>query len=216
MKYKQMKRKTKLNNIIQYFHTQQPKPKTELNYNSEYELTVAVILSAQCTDKRVNLITPNFFIKFPDFFSLSKAIHQEVFACIKSCSYPNNKTKHLIQLAKELTEKHKGKIPYNSEELMKLPGIGRKTAHVLLSVLKGEPVLAVDTHVFRVANRIGLAKNAKTSLAVEKQIVELVEDKAILSKLHHWLMLHGRYVCLARKPKCKECGISKWCGFGSE
>ena len=211
-----MKRKTKLNNIIQYFHTQQPKPKTELNYNSEYELTVAVILSAQCTDKRVNLITPNFFIKFPDFFSLSKAIHQEVFACIKSCSYPNNKTKHLIQLAKELTEKHKGKIPYNSEELMKLPGIGRKTAHVLLSVLKGEPVLAVDTHVFRVANRIGLAKNAKTSLAVEKQIVELVEDKAILSKLHHWLMLHGRYVCLARKPKCKECGISKWCGFGSE
>jgi len=209
-----MNRKEKLYAIIEYFQQQQPAPETELNYKTEYELAVAVILSAQCTDKRVNIITPPLFQKFPDFSSMAKASVEEIFAFVKSCSYPNNKSKHLYALSLEITNNYSGKLPSDVETLTTLPGIGRKTAHVLVSVLHNEDVLAVDTHVFRVSHRIGIVNDkATTPLSVEKQIVENIIDKNILSTLHHWLILHGRYVCIARKPKCEECGIKHLCNY---
>jgi len=209
-----MKAKDRLECIIEYFRNNEPSPETELHYHTEYELAVAVILSAQCTDKRVNIITPILFERFPDFQSLAAASHDEVFQFVKSCSYPNNKTKHLIGLAQRIVAEYNGKLPDDTATLMSLPGIGRKTAHVLLSVLKNADVLAVDTHVFRVSHRIGLVNNkAKTPLEVEKQIIALVTKPDILHKLHHWLILHGRYICIARKPKCNECGITLYCKF---
>lgn len=212
-----MTKKEKLNRIIEIFKNSQPEPETELHYKSDYQLAVAVILSAQCTDKRVNLITPAFFESFPDFISLSKAKQEDVFQLIRSCSYPNNKSKHLHGLAQKVVAEYDSKLPMELNKLTTLPGIGRKTANVLLSVLENQAVLAVDTHVFRVAHRLGLVNTkAKTPLAVETQIVEIVEDKQILSKLHHWLILHGRYVCIARKPKCEICSITEFCKFFSK
>jgi endonuclease-3 len=209
-----MRRKQKLSQIIEYFSMNLPEPETELSYVSEYELAVAVILSAQCTDKRVNMITPALFAKFPDFQSMSGTTPEKVFTYISSCSYPNNKAKHLVGLALKVMEEHGGQLPRDVKTLMSLPGIGRKTAHVLLSVLQNAPVLAVDTHVFRVSHRLGIVdKKATTPLSVERQIVDIVPDRNILSKLHHWLILHGRYVCIARKPKCGQCGLRDVCAF---
>ena len=189
-----------------------PVAETELNYRSPYELLVSVILSAQCTDKRVNVITIEFFERFPDANHLAKAEVSEVFDYIKSCSYPNNKAKHLVGTAKMLTEDFNNQVPSDIHELQKLPGVGRKTANVITSVIFNKPAMAVDTHVFRVSNRIGLSVNAKTPLAVEQQLVKNI-DEELLPIAHHWLILHGRYVCLARKPKCAECGLTDWCKF---
>ncbi len=187
-----------------------PEASTELVYQTPYELIVAVILSAQCTDKRVNQITPAFFERFPDAATLAKASHEEVFDLIKSCSYPNNKTKNLIGMAQTLIEEFNGQVPDNLHDLETLPGVGRKTANVILSVAFDKPAMPVDTHVHRVARRIGLVKNARTPLETEKQLTRYI-PKHYLSKAHHWLILHGRYVCQARKPKCDICGIKDFC-----
>jgi endonuclease III len=207
-----MTKKERFEHVLNYFITHQPVAETELHYSSPYQLLVAVILSAQCTDKRVNLITPDFFKKFPDAISLSKANSDEVFALIKSCSYPNNKTKHLLGMAKILCEKYKGVMPAEVEELQTLPGVGRKTANVIASVVYNKPVLAVDTHVFRVASRIGLSTSAKTPLETEKQLMKYIPDKYV-PIAHHWLILHGRYICLARKPMCSKCPLTEWCNY---
>ncbi len=198
--------------FIEYFTKHQPQADTELVYTDPYQLLVAVILSAQCTDKRVNIITPAFYKKFPDAGSLSKAIEPEVFELIKSCSYPNNKTKNLLGMAKMLVNDFNGVVPDNIEALQKLPGVGRKTANVIASVVFKKPVMAVDTHVFRVAARIGLSINSKTPLETEKQLVENIPEKHI-PIAHHWLILHGRYICQARKPLCEKCGITEICKF---
>lgn len=190
--------------VIEYFSKTRPIAETELVYCNAYELLVAVILSAQCTDKRVNIITPPFFDRFPDAETLAASNVEEVFAYIKSCSYPNNKAKHLVGMAKTLQAEFNGVVPSDVELLQKLPGVGRKTANVIASVVFNLPAMAVDTHVFRVANRIGLVTNAKNPLAVEQQLVQNFPED-LLPKAHHWLILHGRYVCIARKPKCEEC-----------
>ena len=198
--------------FIDYFLTNAPEAETELLYNNPYELLVAVILSAQCTDKRVNLTTPAIFKKFPDPESLSKAVFKDVFALIKSISYPNNKAKHLIGMAEMLVKKFSGQVPMTVDELVELPGVGRKTANVITSVIDQQPNMAVDTHVFRVSARIGLTTNAKTPLTTEKQLISHI-PKEYIHKAHHWLILHGRYVCTARSPKCSECGIQSVCKY---
>lgn len=198
--------------ILEIFKQINPHPTTELQYNNHYELLVAVILSAQCTDKRVNQITPGLFKAYPDFTSLAKATPQKVYELIKSCSYPNNKAKNLVAMAKTIVEKHNGKIPENIDELVQIPGIGRKTANVILSVAYNHPALAVDTHVFRVAARIGLTKNAKNPEEAEQQLLQIIPKK-YLSNAHHWLILHGRYVCTAKNPKCGECVIKEYCEY---
>lgn len=203
-------KKERFQQVIQYFSAHQPKVETELRYKNPYQLLVAVILSAQCTDKRVNLITPDFFRALPDLNSLSKASFEQVFGLIKSCSYPNNKSKHLIGMAKKVVNDYDGHIPKEVNELQTLPGVGRKTAHVFLSVVYKKPVMAVDTHVFRVSHRVGLVSNAKTPLQVETQLTKYIPREQIVLA-HHWLILHGRYVCLAKKPKCEECGIKTIC-----
>ncbi len=198
--------------IIEWFEVNMPVAETELNYQSPYELLVAVILSAQCTDKRVNLLTPAFFEKFPDERILSLATVDEIFELIKSCSYPNNKAKHLLGMAQMLHHDFKGQLPSDINEMQKLPGVGRKTANVMASVVFNKPAMAVDTHVFRVSNRIGLTTNSKNPLDTEKQLVKNIpEDKIPVA--HHWLILHGRYVCQARRPKCEECGIAAFCKY---
>jgi endonuclease III len=207
-----MTQKERYEKVLEYFQVNQPVAETELHYENAYQLMVAVILSAQCTDKRVNMITPLFFRKFPNPEILSKATLNEVFDLIKSCSYPNNKSKHLIGMAKTLIEKFNGIFPSNVDELQELPGVGRKTANVIASVVFKKPTMAVDTHVFRVSARIGLTVNAKTPLETEKQLVHNIPE-SLIPIAHHWLILHGRYVCLARKPKCKVCGINKFCEF---
>ena len=198
--------------LIDYFLQHSPDAETELLYDSPYHLLVAVILSAQCTDKRVNLTTPAVFKKYPDITSLSKAGIEELFALIKSISYPNNKAKHLIGMAKMVLEKFNGEIPMTVEELVQLPGVGRKTANVITSVIDEQPNMAVDTHVFRVSTRIGLIHNAKTPFAAEKQLVKHIPEKYI-HKAHHWLILHGRYTCTARTPHCHDCGLYQICKF---
>jgi endonuclease III len=198
--------------ILDYFQQHQPIAETELHYGSDYELIVAVILSAQCTDKRVNMITPGFFIRFPDAVSLSKATHEEVFELIKTCSYPNNKTKNLIGMAKTLVGDFGGIVPSDVDELQKLPGVGRKTANVIASVVFNKPALAVDTHVFRVAARLGLTTKAKNPLQAEQQLVKYIPEH-LIPIAHHWLILHGRYTCLARKPKCHECPLTEYCRY---
>jgi len=198
--------------LIEYFSKHQPEAETELVYEKPYELIVAVILSAQCTDKRVNIITPEFFKLFPDEKSLAKAEFEDVFSIIKSCSYPNNKAKHLIGMAKTLVEKFDSVVPSDIEELQMLPGIGRKSANVIASVVFNKAVIAVDTHIFRISDRIGLSTNAKTPLETEKQLTKHIpEDKRAIA--HHWLLLHGRYICKARKPDCGNCGIKTFCRF---
>lgn len=198
--------------FIEYFSVNMPVAETELHYSNAYQLIVAVILSAQCTDKRVNMLTPAFYKQFPDAFSLSRAEYNEVFGLIKSCSYPNNKTKNLIGMAKTLTDEFNGIVPSEIDQLQRLPGVGRKTANVVASVAFNKPAMAVDTHVFRVAARIGLTVNAKTPLACELQLVKHIPEKHI-PDAHHWLILHGRYVCQARKPKCNNCGLTAFCKY---
>lgn len=207
-----MKRKEKFDKVLAYFQKERPIAETELEYRSPYELLVAVILSAQCTDRRVNMITPDLLERFPSPQALAEATTNEVYQYIKSCSYPNNKAKHLVGMAKTLIEEFDGVMPSEVKELQKLPGVGRKTANVIASVVFDKPALAVDTHVFRVSARIGLSKNAKTPLETEKQLVKYIPTE-LIGKAHHWLILHGRYVCTARKPKCEKCGLTDICEF---
>ncbi len=204
--------KERFDKILNYFKETQPIAETELNYNSPYELIVAVILSAQCTDKRVNVITVDFFKRFPDVATLAASEQAEIYAYIKSCSYPNNKAKHLLGMANMLLHDFGGELPDDVSVLQKLPGVGRKTANVLASVLFNKPAMAVDTHVFRVSARLGLTYNAKTPLETEKQLIRYIPDE-LIPIAHHWLILHGRYVCLARKPKCDKCGLTNYCKF---
>lgn len=196
--------------VIAYFEEKMPVAETELDYTDPYELLVAVILSAQCTDKRVNMLTPAFFKKFPDAESLARGSSEDIFDLIKSCSYPNNKAKHLKGMAEKLVAEFNGTVPGTMEELIQIPGVGRKTANVILSVAFRQPAMAVDTHVFRVAARIGLTTNSKTPLETEKQLVKYIPEE-LIHKAHHWLILHGRYVCNARKPNCAECGLTSLC-----
>jgi len=198
--------------FIRYFEKEMPLAGSELKFCNPYQLLVAVILSAQCTDRRVNMTTPAFFERFPDAKSLSEASQDDVYQLIKSISYPNNKTKNLIGMAKGLMSEFNGVVPSDIDELQKLPGVGRKTANVVMAVAFNKPAMPVDTHVFRVSARIGLTHNAKTPLETEKQLVAHIPQE-LLSKAHHWLILHGRYVCMARKPKCEECGIKEICDF---
>ncbi len=207
-----MNRKQRYEFVIDYFEQHAPEAETELLYDNPYQLLVAVILSAQCTDKRVNMTTPAFFDKYPDAGTLSKAEVDDVFGLIKSISYPNNKSRHLVGMAKMLMEDFNGEVPLTVEELIKLPGVGRKTANVITSVVDRQPNMAVDTHVFRVARRIGLTLNAKTPLAAEKQLIKYF-PQSLIYKAHHWLILHGRYVCVARKPKCAICGLKPACKY---
>lgn len=198
--------------VIQFFQQQLPAAETELHYQNPFQLLVAVVLSAQCTDKRVNLVTPALFERFPDPESLAASHFDELFPYIRSISYPNNKTKHLLGLASMLMSEYDGKIPMTVEQLVKLPGVGRKTANVITSVLDQQPNMAVDTHVFRVSARIGLTKNATTPLAAEKQLVKHIPPH-LVHVAHHWLILHGRYTCTARQPQCAACGLQSLCLF---
>ncbi len=205
-----MTKKERYAGVIGWFSTNVPVAETELHYNSPYELIVAVILSAQCTDKRVNIVTRELFKRFPTAESMAASSPEEIYEYVKSVSYPNNKSRNLHKMANQLLEMFGGTVPDNVEDLQKLAGVGRKTANVVAAVVYDKPAMAVDTHVFRVARRIGLTTNAKTPLETEKQLVANIPE-ALLSKAHHWLILHGRYVCTARKPHCEECSISEWC-----
>ena len=207
-----MKKKERFKRVLDYFQEHKPVAETELKYKNPYDLIVAVILSAQCTDKRVNIITPGLLDRFPTPQDMANAEQEEVFNFIKSCSYPNNKTKHLIGMAKTLINEFKGKVPSDVNDLQKLPGIGRKSANVLAAVIYNKPTLAVDTHVFRVSARIGLTTNAKNPLQAEKQLVKHIPDR-LIPLAHHWLILHGRYICIARKPRCYECGLVELCKY---
>jgi endonuclease III len=208
-----MTRKERYRFVIDYFQQHIPEAETELIYNDPYQLLVSVILSAQCTDKRVNMTTPAIFEKYPDAASLSQTSFDELFPLIKSISYPNNKTKHLIGMAKMVIEKFNGQIPMTVDELIELPGVGRKTANVITSVIDQQPNMAVDTHVFRVSKRIGLVpQTASTPFAVERELIKNIPEE-LIHKAHHWLILHGRYICVARNPKCEQCGIQAACIF---
>jgi len=207
-----MHKKERYKFTIDFFKTHAPNAETELIYDGTYQLLVAVILSAQCTDKRINLTTPTIFIKYPDVFALAKANHEEIFQLIKSVSYPNNKTKHLLGMAKMVVEKFNGQIPMTIDELTQLPGVGRKTANVITSVIDNQPNIAVDTHVFRVSARIGLTSNAKNPLQTEKQLLKFTPQEYV-AVMHHWLILHGRYICVARRPKCEICGLKPVCRY---
>ncbi len=210
-----MDKKQLYDKVINYFRQAMPDPKTELNYKNPFELIVAVVLSAQCTDVRVNKITPALFEKYPTPQAMAQATTEEIFEFIKSCSYPNNKSKHLVAMAKMLAEEFNGEVPSDIDQLQKLPGVGRKSANVIASVVYDKPYIAVDTHVFRVAARIGLTENAKTPLDAEKQLTENIAPE-LRPKAHHWLILHGRYVCTARKPKCDKCGLKDICKYYNE
>jgi endonuclease-3 len=207
-----MTRKERFQFVYTYFQQHSPSAETELIFSNPYQLLVAVILSAQCTDKRVNITTPFIFEKYPDPHSLAEADYEDVFSLVKSISYPGNKSRHLIGMAKMLVEKFNGEVPMNVEDLMLLPGVGRKTAHVVTSVIDSQPNLAVDTHVFRVSARIGLTVKAKTPLATELQIVKYTPTE-LIHRAHQWLILHGRYICVARKPKCEVCGLRPVCKY---
>ena len=207
-----MTKKERYRYVIDYFLEHTPDAETELLYDSPFQLLVAVILSAQCTDKRVNLTTPAIFEKFPNAELMSKAGFDDLFPLIKSISYPNNKTRHLIGMAQMLQEKFKGRVPMTVDELVLLPGVGRKTANVITSVIDEQPNMAVDTHVFRVSARIGLTTGAKTPVSAEKQLIKHIPVDYI-HRAHHWLILHGRYVCVARTPKCSICGLKPVCKF---
>ena len=207
-----MTRQERFDAVIDYFKVTRPEAETELVFGNAYELLVAVILSAQCTDKRVNMTTPGLFAMYPNVVALSKANYDDLFAIIKSISFPGNKTRHLMGMAKLVVEKFKGEIPMTVEELVELPGVGRKTANVITSVIDKQPNMAVDTHVFRVSARIGLTVNAKNPLQTEMQLVKYIPTE-LVHKFHHWLILHGRYVCVARNPKCNECGLKPVCKY---
>ena len=205
-----MKKKERYQLFVDYFSEHQPIAETELEYSNPYELLVAVILSAQCTDKRVNIVTKDLFQRFPEADSLAEADSAEVFEYIRTISYPNNKAKHLVGMAKILVNEFNNVVPADVNDLQKMPGVGRKTANVIASVIYNKPVMAVDTHVFRVSERLGLTTNAKTPLEAEKQLVKYIPDE-VMHLSHHWLILHGRYICQARKPKCEACKITHFC-----
>lgn len=207
-----MTRKERFEKVIDYFSNHMPVAETELHYKNPYQLLVAVILSAQCTDKRVNMVTPALFREFPEPEVLAEASPEQIFPFIRSISYPNNKAKHLAGMARMLVNEFGGKIPSEVNELVKLPGVGRKTANVIASVVYDKPTLAVDTHVFRVSARIGLTEKAKTPLETEKQLMKYVPEK-LVPIFHHWIILHGRYVCTARNPKHDECGLRSFCKY---
>lgn len=207
-----MTRKERFDRFIDYHVRHHPEAQTELHYDTPFQLLIAVILSAQCTDKRINLVTPAIFHDFPEPEDLAATNFDTLFPYIKTVSYPNNKTKHLIGMAQMLVTDFNSEVPATIEELVKLPGVGRKTANVIASVIFNMPAMAVDTHVFRVSERLGLTKNAKTPLETEKQLVKYIPEQFI-SKAHHWLILHGRYVCLARTPKCGECELKNFCFY---
>ena len=199
--------------LIEHFTQNFPDPETELAYSNPYELILAVVLSAQCTDKRVNMVTPALFEAFPTPEHLAAATPEDIFPIIRSISYPNNKAKHLAGLGRMLVEQFNAEVPSTVEELVKLPGVGRKTANVIVSVIWNQPAMAVDTHVFRVSKRLGLvSKTAKTPLEVEKELVANLPQE-LIAMAHHWHILHGRYICLARRPKCEECPLTQFCAF---
>lgn len=207
-----MTKQERYDGVINYFLTHVPVAETELHYDNPFELLVAVILSAQCTDKRVNMVTPKLFRDYPNAEALAAASPETVFQYIRSVSYPNNKAKHLVGMAQMLISDFQNKVPSEIAELQKLPGVGRKTANVIASVVYEKPAMAVDTHVFRVSARIGLTTNAKTPLQTEQQLVKYIPEQYIATA-HHWLILHGRYICVARNPKCEECPLTKWCKY---
>ncbi|MEP7317604.1 MAG: endonuclease III [Panacibacter sp.] len=207
-----MTRKERYRFVLNYFQENVPVAETELIYDDPYQLLVSVILSAQCTDKRVNMTTPAIFEKYPAAEQMAKATFDELFPFIKSISYPNIKTKHLIGMANMLINDFGGKVPMTVDELVKLPGVGRKTANVITSVIDAQPNMAVDTHVFRVSARLGLTLNATTPLAAEKQLIQNIPTQ-LVHIAHHWLILHGRYTCVARTPKCNECGLKMACKY---
>lgn len=207
-----MTRKERFRFVIEYFQQHNPSAETELIFDDPFQLLVAVILSAQCTDKRVNMTTPAIFERYPDASALAQANYEDLFALIKSISYPGNKSRHLLGMAQMLVDKFRGRVPMTVEELILLPGVGRKTANVITSVIERQPNLAVDTHVFRVSARIGLTQNAKTPLATEKQLIKYIPER-LVHKFHHWIILHGRYICVARTPKCGECGLRPVCKY---
>ncbi|TYZ07029.1 endonuclease III [Hymenobacter lutimineralis] len=208
-----MRKAERFQRFLEYFTTHFPEPETELAYGNPYELIVAVVLSAQCTDKRVNLITPELFRQFPTPAHLAAATAEDIFPFIRSVSYPNNKAKHLAGLGRLLVEEFNAEVPSSLEELQRLPGVGRKTANVVMSVIYNQPAMAVDTHVFRVSHRLGLVpKTAKTPLAVEKELVRYIPE-SLIPKAHHWLILHGRYICVARQPKCSICPLTNICAY---
>lgn len=207
-----MTRKERFEACVAYFEKALPNAETELDFSNTYELLVAVILSAQCTDKRVNMVTPDFFRRFPDIPSLARAEYDDVFDLIKSISFPGNKSRHLLGMATMVQEKFGGEIPMTVEELVQLPGVGRKTANVITSVVDKQPNMAVDTHVFRVSARIGLTVGAKNPLQTELQLIKYI-PRELVYIFHHWLILHGRYVCTARNPRCGECGLRPVCKY---
>jgi endonuclease-3 len=207
-----MSRKERFEKVLDYFSKHNPNAETELEYHDPYELIVSVILSAQCTDARVNMTTPALFKKYPNAQALAKATPEEVFPYIKSISYPNNKSKHLVGMAKMLVNDFGGKVPSEIDDLVKLPGVGRKTANVVASVVYDKPTMAVDTHVFRVSARIGLTVGAKNPYQTEMQLLKYIPENQV-AIAHHWLILHGRYICVARNPKCPECGIKMFCSY---
>ncbi len=208
-----MKKQERYQGVIDYFNTHVPVAETELTYENPFQLLVAVILSAQCTDKRVNLTTPGIFAKFPNPETMAQASFDDLFPLVRSISYPNNKTKHLIGMSQLLIDQFKGEVPMTIPELIQLPGVGRKTANVITSVIDQQPNMAVDTHVYRVSRRIGLVPmTASTPLAVEKELIKNIPSE-LVHKAHHWLILHGRYTCLARSPKCANCGMTEFCKY---
>ncbi|MBC7382985.1 MAG: endonuclease III [Bacteroidia bacterium] len=207
-----MNKKERYEAVINYFIKHTPFAETELVYNNPFQLLMAVILSAQCTDKRINMVTPELFKNFSTPDKLANTDFETLFPYIRSISYPNNKTKHLLGMAAMLVADFNGKVPDNINDLIKLPGVGRKTANVMVSVVYNQPAMAVDTHVFRVSARLGLTVNAKTPLATEMQLIKNIPSKYI-STAHHWLILHGRYICVARNPKCEQCGLRDYCKY---
>jgi endonuclease-3 len=207
-----MTKQERYKGVLDYFQEHVPVAETELHYTNPYELIVAVSLSAQCTDKRVNMVTPKLFEVFPTAEALAASNSDTVFNYIRSISYPNNKAKHLVGMAQMLMKDFNGEVPEKIDDLVKLPGVGRKTANVIASVIFNQPTMAVDTHVFRVSNRIGLTTNAKNPLQSEKQLIKFI-PKELVPRAHHWLILHGRYTCLARKPLCEKCDLKAFCKF---
>jgi endonuclease-3 len=197
--------------IWAYFQVHNPVPETELRYENPFQLLVAVILSAQCTDVRINQVTPALFEQYPTAERMAEATFEELFPFIRTVSYPNNKTKNLLGMARQLVDEFNGIVPSSVEQLVKLPGVGRKTANVIASVLYDKPAMAVDTHVFRVSNRLGLTE-ANNPVQSERQLMTIIPTE-LVAKAHHWLILHGRYVCKARKPSCEQCGIQQWCRY---
>ena len=208
-----MLKKERFQAFVEHFSTRFPEAETELHYSNPFELLVAVVLSAQCTDKRINQVTPALFKRYPDAKSLADSSVEEIFSYIRSVSYPNNKAKHLLGLGQKITDQFAGEVPETMDDLQSLPGVGRKTANVIASVIYNQPAMAVDTHVFRVSQRLGLVpKTANTPLKVEMALIKNLPDE-VIATAHHWLILHGRYICLARTPQCSKCDITHFCAF---